>query len=490
VSLIEQANEHLQAARFAEAVPLFLQHLADSPDDVPALVGLVRAYSRLQDWSAAEPLARRLTELEPADARHWYVLGVIQRKLGWLEEARSSQARGIALRPGDERIQLEIAKIERDLTARGAEPESEYAEGPIPPAESLPEQNEAEGWYVRLKNGETAGPVSLGELEEMLHAGLIRRREKCRLGGGRVQIVEEVLGTQRVRELLAPRPSDPGMADAPPSVRMGVVKCPACHQLVSAEAPLCVHCGQRLRPASSLAAQWMSWRRALSGVLERVPVRLAFGTAAVLLLVAFGVIAVSFGQGRERGPDITPTAQPSERTGGFAPSASGPPTVPPAVPPAPRRSRPAATPNTSPRSMQPAAPAGSPPGGNAPREGGRGTIRGTLTYYFNENYGNKPDTGSEVRILRGDWSSWPVAQMSIEQKVWTEGQSYAKTMADGNGNYSVEVPAGTWTVLIYSNHTNGPAGVEILYNIFQQTVQVADGAIVDVSHDFGMSYSR
>jgi len=126
-------------------------------------------------------------------------------------------------------------------------------------------------------------------------------------------------------------------------------------------------------------------------------------------------------------------------------------------------------------------------------------ISGVVTYYFNENYGAKPDTGASVYIFPS--GSYPeeeklvqqylqiktkvllsspkdkkdlARQVSDELRVSTKeegakylekilksvtvlkfGKATVKTVADGNGGFQKTVKPGTYQVLVVSNHRTG-----------------------------------
>ena len=92
-----------------------------------------------------------------------------------------------------------------------------------------------------------------------------------------------------------------------------------------------------------------------------------------------------------------------------------------------------------------------------------GRIKGTLTYFFNTNYGNKPDTGSKVWLLEGRVEI-PTDQyfMGFSDHVMsfltsaanTPHKALKYTTADGNGNFELsDVPVGEYTLIIESQHT-------------------------------------
>lgn len=65
-----------------------------------------------------------------------------------------------------------------------------------------------------------------------------------------------------------------------------------------------------------------------------------------------------------------------------------------------------------------------------------GSVEGTVTYYFNRNYGQVPDVGAKVYI--------------VDTKKKT---IVASDMVDGNGNYEITgIPSGTYELIIVSAH--------------------------------------
>lgn len=143
----------------------------------------------------------------------------------------------------------------------------------------------------------------------------------------------------------------------------------------------------------------------------------------------------------------------------------------------------------------------------ATRNSGSGSIRGTLTYYFNSNFGDKPDSGSKVYILAGAQHECPNTLFffgSSSEVRWVKPSNGAQdsstilyrmpvtayTIADGNGNFSIDkLSVGAYTVVLESAHTNGFTLRDISKSHVWKWIQVSDGCIVDVSHDFGMTFS-
>jgi cell division protein FtsB len=132
-----------------------------------------------------------------------------------------------------------------------------------------------------------------------------------------------------------------------------------------------------------------------------------------------------------------------------------------------------------------------------------GGLKGTLTYYFNGNYGDKPDSGAEVWLLTEEQAK------AVATKVGGElsrelipanagvvavidvqsGGHLSQTIADGSGNFSMDhVPVGTYWVVIKSKHANGRDSRDILGKVTFKRVQIGEGQTVDASHDFGMTY--
>src|SRR5581483_7481853 len=112
------------------------------------------------------------------------------------------------------------------------------------------------------------------------------------------------------------------------------------------------------------------------------------------------------------------------------------------------------------------------------------TIQGTLTYYFNGNFGSKPDTGARILILQGEQPDLTTDNSAFSR---AEGSAFKTTMADGQGSLHVpSLPAGTYCVLIRSSHANSQD--HLLGKLLQKTVVLREGETVDVSNDFGMTY--
>jgi len=136
-----------------------------------------------------------------------------------------------------------------------------------------------------------------------------------------------------------------------------------------------------------------------------------------------------------------------------------------------------------------------------------GVIKGTVTFYFNSNFGNKPDVGADVWLVDAGvdipedcfFSATASSRTAyISQREINGGQRvelpiYMHTSVDGNGTYEInDVPSGQYTLIIQSKHTIGsPDGRavarDVVHRIDCNQVTVKAGKTSDISHDFGMS---
>ena len=133
-----------------------------------------------------------------------------------------------------------------------------------------------------------------------------------------------------------------------------------------------------------------------------------------------------------------------------------------------------------------------------------GRVRGTITYYFNANFGNKPDVGTEVWLAPGklptispDKSVFAVENRGILVSGGVEYPLVKRTIADGNGTFEMDgVEPGEYTLVLKSKHTKGDIskrGVEAvtkrdgLGRIVALFLKVEQGKTSDASYDFGIS---
>lgn len=161
-------------------------------------------------------------------------------------------------------------------------------------------------------------------------------------------------------------------------------------------------------------------------------------------------------------------------------------------------------------------------------------ISGVVTYYFNSNYGDKPDIGAEIYIVdslalldfkyeevkdfflaiiyrdilvSSKRQKMPipafiqnqVVKLKLDDKAaFDESDKNAyqniqklmnsdkaiKTVADGNGNYSVKVSPGTYYVLIKSNNREGMTTTMISGKIFCEKHSITDGSELSINAKF------
>ncbi len=129
----------------------------------------------------------------------------------------------------------------------------------------------------------------------------------------------------------------------------------------------------------------------------------------------------------------------------------------PAPPPAPAPPPVASAPPSAPASSAAPAP---PPAPAQELEAGR--VKGTLTYFFDFQTGNIPDTGSKVWLVAGAveipadkyFVGTPAALGTRENPEQYKAIKYA--VADMNGNFEFpDIPPGQYTLIMQSAHTKG-----------------------------------
>jgi hypothetical protein len=124
-----------------------------------------------------------------------------------------------------------------------------------------------------------------------------------------------------------------------------------------------------------------------------------------------------------------------------------------------------------------------------------GTIKGTLTYFFNRNYGNKPDSGSEIWLVREDVLINDRDFHMAFEKEYEVGIDSGKrfqilkhTLTDGNGSFELAgILEGQYTVIIKSSHVRAVNSRDQLGKTVTIRVSVRSGEVSDVSTDFGMT---
>jgi len=159
------------------------------------------------------------------------------------------------------------------------------------------------------------------------------------------------------------------------------------------------------------------------------------------------------------------------------------------------------------------------------------TIKGVVTYYFNKNYGYKPDVGAKIFILNkadlGEADTLLIKNflsatlirkiLSLNNLVIDESsfnqlsklnaetedkfneldmkaskavmliESNKKTVelfADGNGSFSKSLKAGDYSVLIESKHRHGISSTEVLSKIYYKRIKLLKNAEEIVNAEF------
>jgi hypothetical protein len=150
-----------------------------------------------------------------------------------------------------------------------------------------------------------------------------------------------------------------------------------------------------------------------------------------------------------------------------------------------------------------------PPATARPPETGR--VKGTLTYFFNVQTGNKPDTGSKVWLVIGRVQI-PANETFVGSStaLGTSGnpEQYSAiqhSVADENGNFELhDVPPGEYTLVMQSAHTvgtlnekrnffgrgNGHTPRDSKGRVEFLNVVIKPGETVDASKDFGPNIDR
>lgn len=130
-----------------------------------------------------------------------------------------------------------------------------------------------------------------------------------------------------------------------------------------------------------------------------------------------------------------------------------------------------------------------------PEEGG--SIGGVVTYYFNDNFGQKPDTGAKVALIAPpDGFSIPDTQTPFvigkELRLMGGGPVLplmAQTAVDGTGRFEIRgIAPGKYVVVIMSAHAKGKAKRDVMGKVFWKSIEIVPGQQTDASTDFGMTY--
>jgi hypothetical protein len=121
-----------------------------------------------------------------------------------------------------------------------------------------------------------------------------------------------------------------------------------------------------------------------------------------------------------------------------------------------------------------------------------GRITGTLTYFFNYNYGNKPDVGAVVWLVRGFVDIPETAYFHGPENIMTvagpvQYEPIMRTVADGDGNFVLpDVRPGAYTVIAESAHRNGTSARDKPGKVATFQVAVKPGEASVCSWNFGL----
>jgi hypothetical protein len=257
VPLIAQAREHMKAGRTRPAVALLGQHLETSPDDVRGLELLLKALAHEKDWSAARAPARRLTEIEPDDPRHWYALGVVLRRLQDFSEAEEALGRCLALEPTFKRAQKQLAGIAR---ARSAAASAASSAAPAPaPTGGVPQRQTAGAHRTAVHTGKCPFCQHMVKVKAASVACPVchtpHHRDCWEENGGCAVYACPGSGELRREEPAPPVPS--------------LLNCPLCAGLLSPEALACPHCGHPMPEARRRAEQEAEYHALTQQMIKR-----------------------------------------------------------------------------------------------------------------------------------------------------------------------------------------------------------------------------
>jgi len=141
-----------------------------------------------------------------------------------------------------------------------------------------------------------------------------------------------------------------------------------------------------------------------------------------------------------------------------------------------------------------------------------GSIKGVITYYFNENFGDKVDVGANVWLVEGELAVSTAEaflggneQMIIRndtelqsardrgedaetiRKMVKDYKVIHRTTVDGNGNYEMkDIPVGKYTLFIQSKHRKQLNARDVLGVLRTLPVEVKKGQARDGSTSFGL----
>ncbi len=159
-----------------------------------------------------------------------------------------------------------------------------------------------------------------------------------------------------------------------------------------------------------------------------------------------------------------------------------------------------------------------------------GEVKGVVTYYFNKNYGDKPDVGAKIYMRKIDTAGHKNTAIQLYQRATTlkslidykvdvekytklleelsgstkEGysklnsdvltdifkverdDSAKKVTADGNGNYSIKAEPGLYEVIFISKGRTSSTMAEISGKLSSKIVTIKSGEVKTLDYRFGL----
>jgi predicted Zn-dependent protease len=98
------AVELYRANRFADAIKVCQQELAESPKNIDSHVVMGWSYLRLKQYAEALSISQKALAINPNDPRVVQIIGEADVFLGKIDEALQNLQEYVALRPGGDRI--------------------------------------------------------------------------------------------------------------------------------------------------------------------------------------------------------------------------------------------------------------------------------------------------------------------------------------------------------------------------------------------------
>lgn len=141
----------------------------------------------------------------------------------------------------------------------------------------------------------------------------------------------------------------------------------------------------------------------------------------------------------------------------------------------------------------------------------KGKIHGVVTYFFNDYQGDKPDLGAHVYAVDSAKCPNYSAEISFQYDLATIGGPKGDTAfknldlksarnnneiknstfvneatVDGSGNYSIDLPPGTYYVFMQSKGRSASTMTEVMGKISIRTIRIQADQSIDFSHYFAL----